>query len=99
MYGCIIAILFLGLFFALALFSSILNFFVGLWRTTQNLGKGKKYSSESRQQEQTRWYGSSTSFDSGNTTHERTKQNTASNGKIFQKNEGEYVDFEEVEDK
>lgn len=99
MYGCLIVILFLGLFLVLAVVSSILNFFFGLWRTTQNLRKGPNASSQSRQQDKTRWYGGGTSSNSGNTQSTRSNtHNTTSGGKIFQKSEGEYVDFEEVKD-
>jgi hypothetical protein len=98
MWGCLFAMFFLGIFFVLAIFSSILNFFGGLWRTTQNLGKDRGYSERSRQREQASWYEESEPSHSDTTSDEKNKQKSASNGKIFQQNEGEYVDFEEVKD-
>lgn len=99
MYGCLIVILFLGLFLVLAVVSSILNFFFGLWRTTQRLRKGANSTNQNERQDQGGWYSNSSTSNNGNTSSTSgNTNNTASGGKIFNKNEGEYVDFEEVKD-
>lgn len=97
MYGCLIVILFLGLFLVLAVVSSILNFFFGLWRTTQRLKKGANSTNQNARQEQGGWYSSSSTSNYSNTSSTSSStNNTTAGGKIFDKNEGEYVDFEEV---
>ena len=99
MYGCLMVIFFLGIFLVLGVVSMVLNFFFGLWRTTQRLKTGAKASSENHTRQQDSWQGGTGSAYSNSASG--TKKNakgTKQNGKIFQQSEGEYVDFEEVKD-
>ncbi len=93
MLGCLFILLFAGVFIAIGLIRTFLGFlFPGLWDAR------KQNASYSRTARDTAQNAHSGSTHTGNARHETRRQNAASSagGKIFGKDEGTYVDFEEI---
>ncbi len=92
MLGCLFILLFAGVFIAIGLVRSFLEFlFPGLWGANK-----PNYDDHRHAQRAQAANGGSTR--AGNARHETRGQNAANTagGKIFGKDEGTYVDFEEI---
>lgn len=92
MLGCLFILLFAGVFIAIGVVRTFLGFlFPGLWGAS----KPNTYNRPRTDRAQSASGGST---HAGNARHETRGQNAASTagGKIFGKDEGTYVDFEEI---
>lgn len=86
--GCLFILIFGFLFFLFAVFRSTISLLFG----ARQAARGFQSQSSARADEQR------AQTVSGNAHHEHARQNSRQrrSGKIFEQNEGEYVDFEEV---
>ena len=84
--GCLFVIIF-GVF--IVFFSIIINLIRLIFNVKKTTKNFKKKAEEAFNQQSTSKTGQ---------THQHTKRPNNDNGKIFDKNEGEYIDFEEIKD-
>lgn len=82
LFGCLFTLLFGFLIFIFVIGFNLLKIFFRVKQTT------RKFTQSGKQ--------NNTHAQNNTHTYQQTKKNSTTNKKIFQQNEGEYVDFEEV---
>ena len=100
--GCLFILIFGVFLFVIGIFKLLMNWIFGgtsrpnPWNRTngpQYNHTNNRNTSSSQRNSQSENH---SDYKSGNAHHENSGGSRNSNGKIFEKNEGEYVDFEEV---
>ena len=90
--GCLIFLLFGFVFILIAFFGNILKLFYKLHKANKQFKKAAENAGKGQFGEQQKY--TETSRDSSGVHHHKKQEGE----KIFSKNEGEYVDFEEIKD-
>lgn len=98
--GCLFILVFGVFLFIIGIFRLVSQWIFGgssrpnAWssQSASSTSKSGPYQYTQNQSQQTE---TQSQYSAGNAHHE-TRQQNAGNGKIFDKNEGEYIDFEEV---
>lgn len=90
-FGCLLLFLFSIVFIVIALFGNVLKVLFGLRKMNKNFQKAAE---QAQKRQTTQEFHSGTQQNTGGGSTHRHK--AANKGKIFPKDEGEYIDFEEV---